>query len=157
MVLCAAVSIDGGTKEYTLNGKQLSQPCSTIGATIEYLANGESSKFPTWCFAIHEFKKKNCRAFASVRASTSMARGCGVGAEAVKCSRLQCSCASAPSARLIRLTFGPVLCWDAALARQPETPGYPHPPSGQPRRPYSGVYLVVRPRPREGGVSLQRV
>ena len=38
------VSINGGPREYTLNGKQLSQPCATITATIEYLTNGEAGE-----------------------------------------------------------------------------------------------------------------
>ena len=40
-----AVNINGGAREYTLNGKQLSQTCGTIAATVEYLANGEPGAF----------------------------------------------------------------------------------------------------------------
>ena len=38
------MSINGGPREYTLNGKQLSQPCATITATIDYLTKGEAGE-----------------------------------------------------------------------------------------------------------------
>ena len=42
MAVAGAVNVDGGPREYTLNGKQLSQHRGTIAEVIDYLTNGET-------------------------------------------------------------------------------------------------------------------